>query len=727
MKSFLLSALFAATVYGQPVPAPGNVALPLDEYNTLVDRAKTRPADPAPLRHLLKSADLRLSVNAESVSGTVSLQGELLSSGTRKIPLITGLIVTGSTDLPLQQEGGTHSALMTGPGPFSADLSVALPLTIETGRASFNLPAPSAGAVRLTLDVPGVQTLVNVSPGLITSRSSNNGRTTIESILQPDQVSNIWWAARLNSSAAPAAPREVRFLSDVKTIISVSRAEVTMAALAEINVVQGEPDQFRIQVPPGYELTGATGPTVAGSEIQGETLIVSVTDPALRAHQFLFSFTRPNLAARLETALPSFIGTQRETGELLVEGEGAMELAATELGGLRRMDLKETNASLRSLAGSTLHAAFRYQKRLAELPGVALEWVRFPESSVLSAVAQNATVTTLVTSEGRSLTEVKLVLKNKAQPFLKLELPAGATVLSADVAGEKVKPVQGSDGDRVPLLRAGFRPTDAYEVSFVFLHAGAPFAKKGDTELALPKMDIPIGHLGWEVFLPQRYRVANFAGDAVPARLLRLATGPEVREFVPPVYVSKNAAGPGQLGGVVVDPAGAVIPNVTIDVTNRTTGATYKAVSDQAGRWSLANVPSGALSVLVQSPGFKTYVREFNYNPGRGNVDIMLEVGMAADSVTVTAEASLLKTESASITHTFTMNGVAGGAVFSPTPKEPPVPIAPPSVNVANLQQRVAGVLPISINVPRTGNSYQFARVLVMDEETKLTFKYRRQ
>ena len=48
-----------------------------------------------------------------------------------------------------------------------------------------------------------------------------------------------------------------------------------------------------------------------------------------------------------------------------------------------------------------------------------------------------------------------------------------------------------------------------------------------------------------------------------------------------------------------------------------------------------------------------------------------------------------------------------------------------PSVNVANLQKRVAGVLPIPIDVPKAGNSYRFVRPLVVDEETKVTFAYR--
>jgi hypothetical protein len=45
-------------------------------------------------------------------------------------------------------------------------------------------------------------------------------------------------------------------------------------------------------------------------------------------------------------------------------------------------------------------------------------------------------------------------------------------------------------------------------------------------------------------------------------------------------------------------------------------------------------------------------------------------------------------------------------------------------VNVGNLQQRVAGVLPVRVDVPRTGNSYRFVRPLVLAEETRLTFSY---
>jgi hypothetical protein len=47
------------------------------------------------------------------------------------------------------------------------------------------------------------------------------------------------------------------------------------------------------------------------------------------------------------------------------------------------------------------------------------------------------------------------------------------------------------------------------------------------------------------------------------------------------------------------------------------------------------------------------------------------------------------------------------------------------SQNVFNLQRRVAGLLPVAIEVPRSGISYRFVRPLVLEEETRITFNYR--
>jgi hypothetical protein len=610
-----------------PVPASGNVTLPLDEYNRLIELA-SRPArkpDAPPVPYTVKRADLKLRVANESVQGIVQLQGEILHKGATKIHLTSGMAILDARQegksLPLELEDGTHKAVLSGPTDFAVTLDVALPLSIEAGRASFSLPAPSAGSAQLALVVPGDHTNVRISPGIITSRSSVKGQTSIEATLVPGQPANIWWATR--ETAAPVVPKEVRFLSDVKTLVSVSEADIRIAALADITVVQGEPSQFQIEVPDGYEITGAAGASVESSELEAAVLTLKVTGPAQRSHQFLISLEKPISTAKTDAPFLSFKEAQRETGEVLVEGAGTIELTTAESGGLKRMDFKEMNPYLRSLARFPMQAAFRYHKQPNEKPALALEWTRFPDSSVLAAVAERAVVTTLVTTEGRSLTEIKLTVKNQAQPFLKVELPAGANILSAEVAGEKVKPVEGADGNRVPLLRAGFRPVDSYTVSFVFMHSGAPFAKKGGSDISLPKMDVPINLLQWEVFLPERYKVKDFGGDAIAANLL------------PP----------------------------------------------EGGKAAATDYP---LSVQAA-----TETVEVRASKGRNFTSLDLE-RLQRD-----ARENAEKQQTAA------------------------------SSNVTNLQQRISGVLPVRIDVPRAGNSYNFVRPLVLDEETKVTFTYK--
>ena len=702
-----------------PVPAAGNVTLPLDEYNRLIELAgkPARKPDAPPVPYTMKRADLNFRVANESVQGTVQLQGEILHKGATKIPLTTGMAILDARQegkgLPLALENGTHTAVLVGPADFAVTLDAGLPLTMEAGRASFSLPVPSAGSVRLALVVPGDHTNVRI-------RSSEKGQTAIEATLVPGQPTNIWWTTR--ETATPVVPKEVRFLSDVKTLVSVSEADIRIAALADITVVQGEPSQFQIEVPAGFEITGATGASVESSEVESGVLTLKVTGPAQRSHEFLISMEKSISATRADAPFLSCKDAQRETGEVLVEGAGTIELTATEAGGLKRIDFKEMSPYLRSLAHSPMQAAFRYHKQPNEKPALALEWTRFPDSSVIAAVAERAVVTTLVTTEGRSLTEIRLTIKNQAQPFLKVALPAGASILSAEVAGGKVKPVEGPDGNRVPLLRAGFRPVDSYTVSFVFMHSGAPFAKKGGSDLVLPKMDVPINLLQWEVFLPEQYKVKDFGGDAIAANLLPAASldvsGAEgaLNGMARGYSFDMLSLLPGQLGGIVVDPTGAMVPNAQLTVTQIDTGAQRTVVTDNSGRWIVSNLSTGRVKIAVNAFGFKQLVSQIDYNGG-GPVpfNFALSVGAASELVEVTAANGRLSGYS-----TVDLERLQRDVRKNPEKQQMAA-----SSNVTNLQQRISGVLPVRVDVPRAGNSYNFVRPLVLDEETKVSFTYK--
>ena len=731
MRAQLLIALLmlpaaapAQTAREIPVPAAGNVTLPLDEYNRMLELAAKPPKadDGPPVPYVLKRAALNFDVGAETAAGTVQVDGQILAAGTRQIPLLSGMTIIdgqqGASPLPLEQSGGVCQAVLPGPADFAISLRTVLPLKVEAVRTGFGFPAPQAGAVQLTVTIPGDRTNVNLMGGLITARRSNGGKTTVEATLEPGRPAEIWWATR--EAPAPAAPRETRFLSDVKTLVSVSESALRLTSLVDVTIVQGGSDRYRIAIPAGFEVTSADGASIVSTSFDTGVLTLILNGAAGRMQQFLVSMEKSiDADQQANIPLPRVIATQRETGEVLVESTGALEIAAKESGVLKRMDLKEASPYLHQLAHDSADAAFRYHRQPADTPVLPVEWVRFPNAPLPTAIAERATVTTMVTAEGKSLTEVSLLLSNQAQPFLKVSLPAGATLLSADVAGQKVKPLEGPDGQRVPLLRAGFRPNGLYTVSFVFLHSGTPFARKGGSEIGLPKLDLPIGVLEWEVFLPSRFKVSDFGGNVTPSALLA-ASGPAsdaeagatvtLAAPVPPMPAPVPVVSllQGQLGGIVFDPAGAVIPGVQVTVALLDRGTTRTARTDANGKWIISGVSSGRIRLTAEAAGFVRHVREFNFDESRPSAaNVALQVGATNESVMVTSEADAIQPVSR----------------IPKTQSAAPQPGA--SANVLDLQRRVAGVLPVSIEVPKTGVSYRFLKPLVVDEEATVSFTYK--
>lgn len=604
-----IAVLLSTSAYAQTATRPADtsrsdpsrsVTLSLTEYNRLIDLAGRPPQGPAlpPVGAVLSSADLRVRVERDSARGVFNLAGDVLRPGINRVNLLSSATLIEGTvsgrPLALDAEGNMHTALLPGPGPFAVRLEWGTPLVFAPGRASFVLPAPPAGTVRATIDVPGDQADVHVSAGLITRHSALDGRTLVEITMRPGVQTDVWWSMR--DSAPLAAAREVRMLGDVLTLVTLGDSDVRMAALVDVTVVQGEPRTIVVRLPAGYELTGMSGNSLESSEQRDGNVVLTVSDPAIRRHQFLVTLerTHPGGSFAFDTSLPGLPEAQRERGEVGIEGVGALDLTAA-AEGMHRVDAKELNAALQSLARLPILSAFRYQRGGPTPATLALDVKRFADAGVLAAVSDRAIVTTLVTSEGRALTEVKMHVQNRAQPFLKVALSTGAAIVSADVAGEPVKPALGADGTRIPLLRPGLKPNGGYTVSFVFLNAGSPFAKKGDLQMALPRMDVPIGIVEWELFVPDNYSVKAIDGNVID------------RAAFPVVDASANAEDRDQLtfgraggvtGGIVGGLASPPPPPANAPKTDAKINEAFREAQKQEPSQNVINLQKRAAGVL---------------------------------------------------------------------------------------------------------------------------------
>jgi hypothetical protein len=116
-------------------------------------------------------------------------------------------------------------------------------------------------------------------------------------------------------------------------------------------------------------------------------------------------------------------------------------------------------------------------------------------------------------------------------------------------------------------------------------------------------------------------------------------------------------AGTGTITGTVTDPAGASVVNAPVEVRNTDTNVPYPTVTTDTGSYTVLRLPPGPYSVTVGAPGFKKLTRSgLAVDAGQTlPLDLKLEVGAASESVTVTAEGTLLKTESGDVAHNITL------------------------------------------------------------------------
>lgn len=105
----------------------------------------------------------------------------------------------------------------------------------------------------------------------------------------------------------------------------------------------------------------------------------------------------------------------------------------------------------------------------------------------------------------------------------------------------------------------------------------------------------------------------------------------------------------GELTGEVADNSGAVMPGVTVVVTNENTNIGRRVTTNDNGIYSAPALQPGMYSIRVEKSGFQSMVRsgiELQVQQV-ARVDFRMQIGQTSDVINVTGEAALLTTESA--------------------------------------------------------------------------------
>lgn len=150
----------------------------------------------------------------------------------------------------------------------------------------------------------------------------------------------------------------------------------------------------------------------------------------------------------------------------------------------------------------------------------------------------------------------------------------------------------------------------------------------------------------------------------------------------------------GDISGEVRDPSGAVIGGVTVTLTNVGTNATRTTETNDQGIYTFPALQPGAYTLKAEKSGFKSFTRtgvnvEVQLS---ARINIEMQVGAVSESIEVSAQATLLQSENATVGTVIDNKRIlelplAGRNAFNLVALAPNVSFGFPSAGQANSRQ----------------------------------------
>ena len=421
--------------------------------------------------------------------------------------------------------------------------SGAYQLRLELAKSLKELPKSLAIAGVHPLDTVKLTGFVSVAaePGVATKSEAFDGLTEIPatSLLEPVTVGSAGsvLAYKFISAEPKSAPEwklsvttervEAWLRAEIVNTLTLGETLVSGRALVRYDIANAPVKALRLRVPAAFRNVEVSGPNIRRSDQSGEVWRVELQSKARGFYALTVTWEQPRAAGTntVELAGVAADGVERETGLLAIVAKSPLQVAEVAAQDLKRVDPGDFPEWAGRPDGATA-LAYRYVR-----PGykLRLDARRYEEAEVLRALVDRAQLTTVVADDGQMMTEMSLSVRNNGRQFLEVELPPGATVWSAFVAGQPVRP-----GRREGKLLLPIEPTGtddaAMMVELTYVGTNTFPRARGHVGFISPKFDVPFKNARWELFLPPDYAYQDFSGTmarevaATPPSLLNFSS-----------------------------------------------------------------------------------------------------------------------------------------------------------------------------------------------------------
>jgi hypothetical protein len=291
-----------------------------------------------------------------------------------------------------------------------------------------------------------------------------------------------------------ASPEEDHLRYEAAVTLSVQRSGIREARIV---VRPGAGDDLRVE-----------GPDVAERRrIAGNGFDTWVVRFSRRVRDRTVVLLRADLrfaGGAVAVPMPGVEGAARQDLLVGLEGGGELEVFA-DAKGLREADPADLAGAMGPRAAGLLDA---WKGERGSEPSLSVKVARLDAAALPPAYADGVSLSTVLGLDGIARTRVTARVRNADRQALEVGLPAHATLLTARVRGEAVRPLVTGEGRlRIPLVRS----PEPFEVVLVYEEEMDPAG--GAAALRAPDIGLPGGASDWTVRLPDGSVAVETSGD----------------------------------------------------------------------------------------------------------------------------------------------------------------------------------------------------------------------
>ncbi|HEX3085263.1 MAG TPA: hypothetical protein VHP99_12105 [Pyrinomonadaceae bacterium] len=521
----VLIASAAATALGQTTTPNGDgwVVLPVSEYAALRHAAFPAEAESPPLavEATLSRLDYDLKVDGDLASGEARLTIDVIRDGWVRVPLPDGLMVREAKLDGREVSLVTHA---TEKGPGSAELllsktgrsvltlKIVAQVSTVAGTDILQLPVSNSAVSRAVVELNRQGVDVHISGGLLLEHSESAQASRWVANGRGNEPLTFAWRRKVDDQRAS---QPLRLRGTLTQLVGIGEDSTQINAEVRVDILQGVASEVRVQLPDQFTVNQVSGATVADWDAKAYELTVSFIEPVQDTTRFTISGElRLPRAGKVDVPLMRLPAAERETGGVAVEVLGAGEIKDRQASGLEEAEAAELGQLISSRQSPSLIAYRLPPAEGKSARSLSLDVARYTPQAVLTANIEEADYSALVTNDGKLLVQTRFAVRNNQRNFLKLNLPATATLWSASVAGRPIRPGRAPDGSLLLPLEKNKSGDEApaFVVEVSYLDHTAAWPDKGHFRLSLLAVDLPISKSHLLLHHPPLFRLAASPG-----------------------------------------------------------------------------------------------------------------------------------------------------------------------------------------------------------------------